>query len=152
MNPLKQLLQDIKDQYHRIIIINEEDADTYKKFCNDNKIQIINLSAKLSELTVNLPADEKTMEAWDKLKEWMSCQKDTILAFDNIDYLFSPEVGRIDPIKNFNYYSRDKQIIILFIKARKRNNLLIYSEEGNEDYIELDITNNEGFVLGWVTK
>jgi len=149
MNELKQLLQDVKDQYHRVIIINEENAESYKKFCKDNKIQVLNLSTKLSELVANLSADEKPMEAWDKLKEWMSSLKDTILAFDNIDYLFSPEVGIIDPIKNFNYYSRDKQVIIVFIKARKRNNLLIYSEEGNEDYSELDITNNEGFVLGW---
>jgi hypothetical protein len=27
--------------------------------------------------------------------------------------------------------------------------LLIYSEEGSPDYMELDISNNEGFVMGW---
>src|SRR3989344_9514226 len=85
MNELKQLLQDVKDQYHRVIIINEENAESYKKLCKDNKIQVLNLSAKLSELIANLTTDEKPMEAWDKLKDWMSSLKDTILAFDNID-------------------------------------------------------------------
>jgi hypothetical protein len=72
-----------------------------------------------------------------------------VIAFDNIDYLFSEEVGKINPINTFNYLTRKRKVIILFIKAKRKNNLLIYSEEGNPDYMELDISNNEGFVIGW---
>ena len=72
-----------------------------------------------------------------------------MIAFDNIDYLFSKEVGKINPINTFNYLTRKKKVIILFIKAKRKNNLLIYSEEGSPDYMELDISNNEGFVIGW---
>ena len=149
MTEFKQLLMDVKDQYYRVILVNEENSEKYKKYCKENKIPVINLSAKLAELLSGLSEEERSMEAWDKLKDWMSSQKEPIIAFEAIDYLFSPEVGIIDPTKNFGYYSRDKQIIILFIRARKRNNLLIYSEEGNEDYAEMDISSNQGFVLGW---
>lgn len=149
MNELAQKIEDVKDQYHRVIIIRNTIADEYKKYCQENGIKIIDLSAKLAELTSNMPENVKEMEAWDKLKDWIDSLKDSIIAFDNIDYLFSPEIGIIDPIKEFNYYSRSKKIIILFINARRRNNNLIYSEEGNSDYKEMDISHNDGFVIGW---
>ena len=148
MTDFIQLIKDVQDQYHRMILVNEENSEKYKKYCKSNNIPLINLSAKLAELLSDLSEEERSMEAWDILKDWMRGLEEPILAFEEIDYLFSPELG-LDPIKNFGYYSRDKQVIILFMRARKRNNLLIYSEEGNDDYREMDISSNEGFVIGW---
>jgi hypothetical protein len=149
MIDLKQVLEDIEYQDRsRVIIINENNSKIYKMFCKDNNIPIINLSEKLSELVSCLDDEEREMESWDSLKNWMSGLEDHIIAFDNIDYFFSPEVGTLD-INNFNYYSRNKKVIILFIHARKRNNLLIYSNESNPDYKEIDLSSNEGFVFGW---
>lgn len=133
---------------YRLIIINEDNSENYKKYCLDNGIKLIDLSLKLSELLFEMTEEEKEHEAWDIFKEWMENQKDRVLAFYNIDYMFSPELGNLDPIKNFNYYSRDKQIIIIFINARKIGNLLLYSEEGLPDYNNMDISENN-FVLGW---
>jgi hypothetical protein len=149
MDNLDQLLEDIKNQYNRVIIINEEDSEKFKVFLKNKKIPIINLSQKLSELISNLSDKEKQMEAWDVLKNFMDGFDKQIIAFENIDYMFSPEVGVLNPISNFNYYSRNKKPIILFIRAKKRGNLLIYSDEGNIDYCEMDISINEGFVVGW---
>lgn len=149
MSDIDQILKDLKYQYHRVLIINEENSEEYKDFCRKNNIPLIDLSEKLSELISDLPIEEREMEAWDKLKDWLDSVKGDIVAFYNIDYVFSPEVGIIDPVKEFSYYSRSKKIVILFIKAKKKNNLLMYSEEGNQDYKEMDISNNQGFVLGW---
>jgi len=149
MIDFEQMLKDVKDQYYRLIMVNDDNSDEYRLYCKKHNIPIINLSAKFAELLNGLSDEEREMEAWDKLKDWMSSQKEPILAFDEIDYLFSPEVGIMDPIKNFCYYSRNKQIIILFIRARRKNSTLIYSEEGNEDYMEMDVSLNEGFLIGW---
>ena len=149
MNDFKQLIEDAKEQYNKVIIINDEDSTKYKSYCKEHKIHTYNLSVKLAELLADIPEKDKDQEAVDKLKSWFREINEEVIAFDNIDYLFSQEVGKINPIATFNYSTRIQKVIILFIKARKRNNLLIYSEEGSPDYMEIDISNNEGFVVGW---
>ena len=154
MNDFKHLLDSAKEQYNKLIIINDEktdshDPDKYKKYCKDHSIPLYNLSVELAQMLSKIPVRDRDQEAVDKLKEWMHDLESETISFDNIDYIFSEEVGKIDIIKTFNYYTRKKKLIILFIKAKKRNNLLIYSEEGSPDYMELDISNNEGFVIGW---
>lgn len=98
---------------------------------------------------LSVPEKYKDQEAAEKLRTMFRNITEEVIAFESVDYLFSQEVGKIDPISTFNYLTRKKKVILLFIKAKKKNNLLIYSEEGNQDYMELDISNNEGYVLGW---
>lgn len=148
MMDIGEMLDSLKKQRNRVIIINNENATFYKEYCEKNGIMLIDLSLTLSKILSPLSLYEKEQESWDLLKEWMETIDDDILAFYNIDYMFSPEVGNLDPVKNFNYYSRDKQRVILFINARRIGNLLIYSEEGLPDYNEMDISNND-YVLGW---
>ena len=152
MNDFKQLIEGAKEQYNKVIIVNDDDDSTkYKSYCKENQIPIYDLSVKLAELLEKIPKKIKHHEASDILKKWFKEQKDDVIAFDNIDYLFSQELGKNDLINYFNYKTRQNSdpIVILFIKAKKMNNLLIYSEEGKPDYIEIDISSNEGFVVGW---
>lgn len=150
MIDMEEILDKVKTHRNKVIIINEQNSKKYKEFCNQNNIELVDLSLKLSQLLSPLSKEEKEQEAWDILKEWLKSLKDKeIIAINNIDYMFSPEVGNLDPIKNFNYYSRHTpQIIILFIDAKKRGNMLFYSKEGKPDYNEMGISMNE-FVLGW---
>lgn len=145
-----EIIEKVKTHRNKVIIVNEENSQNYKEYCKNNHIEIFDLSLKLSELLKTFSKEEKEQEAWDILKEWLKSLKDKeIIALNNIGYMFSPEVGNLDPIKNLNYYSRHTpQIIILFIDAKKRGNMLFYSKEGKPDYNEMEISMNE-FVLGW---
>jgi hypothetical protein len=150
MNDFTNLIENVKEQYNKVIIVDEEISEKYKSYCKEHDIPIHNLSVKLAELLKNVSGEEKDQEAADKLREWFYQMDDEVIAFDNLDYLFSDEVGKINPIQFFNYKTRRKgAVVILFIRAKRRNNLLIYSEEGKPDYMELDISSNEGFVEGW---
>lgn len=154
MNDFGKLIENAKDQYNKLIIIKDErttvhDPQFYKKYCLDNKISVYDLSVELAQLLLEIPKKDRDQEAADKLRDFFHNIESNVIAFENIDYLFSEEVGKINPINTFNYLTRKKKVIILFIKARKKNNLLLYSEEGSPDYMELDISNNEGFVIGW---
>ena len=150
MDDFERLLEDAKEQYNKVIIINEDNAQKYKEYCKKKKIPIYNLSLKLAELLKDVPQRDRDQEANDKLKSWLTQVHEEVVGCDNIDYLFSQEVGKINPIITFNYATRKKnKVVVLFVKARRRNNLLIYSEEGSPDYMEMDISSNEGFVLGW---
>ena len=151
MNDMGEILEKIKTHRNRVIVINEHNSKKYKDFCKENNIEIIDFSLKLSELLLPLSKIEREHEAWDVIKKWLKKLESSnkVIALDNIDYIFSPEIGNLDPVQNFNYCSRYiPQPIILFIDAKKRGNVLIYSKEGNPDYNEMEISTNE-FVLGW---
>lgn len=151
MNDMGEILEKIKTHRNKVIVINEQNSKKYKDYCIENNIEIIDFSLKLSELLLPLSDIERENEAWDVVKKWLATLKNStdIIALDNIDYIFSPEIGNFDPIQNFNYCSRYiPQPIILFIDAKKRGNVLIYSKEGNPDHNEMEVSTNE-FVLGW---
>lgn len=133
---------------NRVIIINQDNSAKFHDECRNLNIKPINLSLKLSELLSDLSQEEKENEAWDILKNYLESLSDEIIALDNLDYIFSPEVGNLNPVENLNYYSRNNQLIIIFLKARRIANDLIYSEEGLPDYNRMDISQNN-FVLGW---
>jgi len=145
---LGERLESLKKSGNRVIVINDEKSDIYKDYCKKNGIELIDLSLKLADLLSGLTDDEKGHEAWDKLSNDLKKLGRDVLALYNVDYMFSPEVGNLDPIENFNYYSRGNQMIILFIRAKKDVNHLIYSEEGLPDYNRMDTRKNQ-YVLGW---
>ena len=143
-----KVLEKVKSHRNKVIIINEQNSQEDKEYCLENNIELIDLSLKLSELLSPLSKEGREQEAWDILKEWLESLKFKEVCSNNIDYMFSPEVGNLDPISNFNYYSRRTLKSLYFSLMLKRGNMLFYSEEGKPDYNEMEISMNE-FVLGW---
>lgn len=133
---------------NRVIIINEDKFNRYLEDIKELNIPIVDVSFKLAELLSNYSQEEKKHEAWDELKKFLNSIENRIIILNNMDYVFSPEVGNLNPVENLNYYSRNNQLIILFLNARKIGNNLIYSKEGLPDYNRMDISQNK-FVLGW---
>lgn len=133
---------------NRVIIINQDVSSKYLDEISEISLEKVDVSLKLAEILSGLPLEVKENESWDLLKEFLESLNKDILVLENLDYIFSPEVGNINPVENFNYYSRNNQLIIMFLKARKIGNDLIYSEEGLPDYNRMDISQNK-FVLGW---
>lgn len=148
MDDIQNMLERLDKQRNRVIIFNERCLEQFKLNIENNGIKLTDLSFKLAELLSLYTNEKKSHESWDTFVDWMESQNDNVLAFYNIDYIFSPEVGNLDPIENFNYYSRSKQRIILFIRAKRYSNYLEYSEEGKSDHHRMDISKNE-YVIGW---
>ena len=148
MDDILKMLERVDKQRNRVIIFNERCLEQFKGNIENNGIKLTDFSFKLAELLSSFTNEKKSHESWDTFVDWMESRNDNVLAFYNIDYIFSPEVGNLDPIENFNYYSRSKQRIILFIRAKRYSNHLEYSEEGKSDYNRMDISKNE-YVLGW---
>lgn len=148
MDDIQQMLVRVDKQRNRVIIFHEKCLNELKNDLKANEIELIDISLKLAELLSSSTEEEKSQESWDMLCNWLENRNSKVIALFNIDYMFSPETGNLDPVHNFNYYSRDKQIIVLFIRAKRDSNYLEYSEEGRPDYNRMDISKNE-YVIGW---
>jgi archaellum biogenesis ATPase FlaH len=146
---LKDMIQKLKKDVkrNRVIIINKNNIEYLNEF---KKLDMdpINLSYQLSKLVDGLSDKEKRNEGKDILENFLNGLNQDIIVLDEIDYVFSQEIGNLEIISFLNYFTRNGKIVILFLDARKEDNKLIYSKEYSDDYKSMDISQNE-FVLGW---
>jgi hypothetical protein len=62
------------------------------------------------------------------------------LFVDNVELLFSPEVGRINPVDTFKRMSRQRPVV-LALPAKRQGNHAVYSAMGREDYMSMPLEN-----------
>ena len=65
------------------------------------------------------------------------------LLVDNIEILFSPELGRINPIDTFQRISRQRPVI-LALPAKRQGNYAEYSALGRQDHMRMSL---EGYAV-----
>ena len=63
---------------------------------------------------------------------------DKVILFDT-SILFSPELGRLNPVGAFKYKSREKEIIVI-MNGLIYGERVRYSEPGRDDYTEMDVS------------
>ena len=149
---LKETISSLRQgtKHYNLIVINQDSKECIKecKSIELNETIKINLNhILLNELLIGKTEEEKEFETWDYIKDFLKNLNYKIIIFYDVDFLFSPELGNLDVISNLKYFSRNGQIVILFIKGKLIDNNLIYSEEGYLDYRSMDIS--EVNVLGW---
>lgn len=112
----------------------------------------LNLNLELSERLLTLPRnamnDGVTVPRLiDEICDSFSPNKETILV-DNIELLFSPELGKINPIDTFKRFSRQRPVVIA-IPAYREGNLAVYSTPDSQDYFPVPL---EDFVTIEIEK
>lgn len=149
---LKEAIEDLQTgtKHYKLIVVNQESIDCInecKSLIFDDMVKI-NISEKLAgEILLDKTKEEKEFESWDLIKDYLRTFNSKLFILHDVEYMFSPELGNLDVINNFKYYSRNGHIIVIFIKGKLIDNHLIYSEEGNPDYRDMDVS--EVTVVGW---
>lgn len=149
---LKEAIEDLQTgtKHYKLIVVNQESINCInecKSLIFDDMVKI-NISEKLAgEILLDKTKEEKEFESWDLIKDYLRTFNSKLFILHDVEYMFSPELGNLDVINNFKYYSRNGHIIVIFIKGKLIDNHLIYSEEGNPDYRDMDVS--EVTVVGW---
>ena len=110
----------------------------------------LNLNLELTERLLALPRsshdDGVTVNALiDELCDELSPDGRPIMV-DNVEILFSPELGRVNPIDTFKRMSR-KRPILLALPARKRGNVAEYSTIEHQDHMTMPLEDYAVFEL-----
>lgn len=148
---LKECINELKNglRHYKLVAINQESLE-YVNQCkeiNNDDVEKINITKLLLSLLEGKNDDVKCYDSWKITKNYLNTINKEIFIIYDVDYLFSPELGNQDVINNFNYFSRNNNITILFIKGKLDDNYLIHSEEGCPDYKKMDVSKVE--LLGW---
>ncbi len=149
---LKEAIEDLQTgtKHYKLIVLNQESKDCINqcKSLDFDGVVKVDINRLLTDDQFDeKPSDEKEHEAWDYIKEYLDSLDFKILILHDVEYMFSEELGSLDAISNFKYYSRNGHIIVLFVKGKLIDNRLIYSEEGYPDYKSMDVS--EVNVMGW---
>ena len=141
-------LLDKGTRHYNLIVVNQNSVECIKecKSLDFPNIEKINMDEVLLDILSDKTGDEKLFESWDFTRKFLASIDSDLLIIYNVDYLFSPDLGNQDIIKNFKYFSRTRKIL-LFIKGNIIDNDLIHSEEGFDDFKRMDIS--EVIIEGW---
>ena len=133
---------------YKLIVANQDSMDCIEECesLNISNIVKLNMDEVLIDILKDKNNDERRLDSWDIIKEFLDSFDSDLLVIYNVDYMFTPELGNHDIIKNFAYYSRTRKIL-LFVRGKVFGNNLIHSVEGYEDYKKMDIT--EVLLIGW---
>ncbi len=113
-----------------------------KKVAPEAGAEYVNLNLCLTERLLALPRSQyndgvTVHRLIDELCDELSPDGRPLL-IDNVELLFSPELGRINPVDTFKRISRQRQVI-LALPARRRGTHAEYSAMGREDYMSMPL-------------
>jgi hypothetical protein len=135
---------------HRLVILLGEFGSGKTGLLKDVAAEIggayINLNLLLTDKLLTIPRSQHadgitTPELIDSICEEASPDKRPIFV-DNLEILFSPELGKINPIDTFMKISRER-VVVLALPGRRQGLSAVYSLVGREDYMSMPL---EGYI------
>ena len=137
---LEILLEQNRTNYYKMLVIIDN-ARQHEKIINNLAAQgwqAINVTDHILELIERVPEKERKLRIGRILKEWFRELSDNIILYDT-SILFSPELGKLNPIGAFKYKSREKEIVLI-MNGQIYGERVRYSEFGRDDYCEMDVS------------
>jgi hypothetical protein len=136
---LSTLLEQNRTNHYKMLVI-VDNSKQHEKIVNALKNKgwdNYDVTDNILKLLADIPEEKRKLRIGTKIKEWFNSLPDHVILF-NTNILYSPELGKLNPIGAFKYKARDKEIIII-VEGRISGNKVIYSEYGRPDYTEMDV-------------
>ncbi len=117
-------------------IVDEEETITFLK---SKGWSVYNVTKEFLRILETVPKDKWRMRGSIELEKWLSSLPGDKFVFHRVDMLFSPELGKVDPIRTFKYFSRGRRSVLLF-PGRIKGQRAEYSIEGKPDHMVMDVS------------
>ena len=143
---LKQAIQTVKEHgYHRLVLLVGDFSSGKTRLMRRVRDEIggayLNVNLELTRQLLTIDARTYATKASNLLKDLCDAQEpDRPLFLDNIELLFSPEVGCLNPIDLFKKVSRVRVVVLSLPCRRTGETRAEYSEPGRRDQMSLDLS------------
>ncbi len=137
---LEALVEQNRSNYYKMLVI-VDNAGQYEKIVevlHPQGWQAFNATDYILEMLEHIPEKERRVRIGRMIKEWVKELPDKIILYDT-NILYSPELGRLNPVGAFKYRSREKEIIVI-MNGQIYGQRVRYSEPGRDDYNEMDVS------------
>jgi hypothetical protein len=143
---LKKAIYTLGEQeYHKLVLLVGDffsgKTRLIREVCDDLNGEYLNVNLELTRRLLTIDAGTYDTKASDLLKALCdSRDSGHTLFLDNIELLFSPEVGRLNPVDLFKKISRDR-VVVLSLPCRMTSRTRAeYSQPGRPDHMSLDLS------------
>ena len=146
LHKIIEAINTITNDRHKLVILlgvfGTGKTKVLKQIAERSAGVYVNLNLELSERLLKLPAkatnDGVTVHRLiDDICEQFSPNRETLL-IDNIELLFSPELGKTNPVDTFKRMSRQRPVVIALPAHREGSNA-IYSAPDHQDYLHIPL-------------
>jgi energy-coupling factor transporter ATP-binding protein EcfA2 len=147
-NKLTEAFRIVAADRHKLVILlgdfGSGKTKLLKQLAPEVNAEYVNLNLHLTERLLALPRsryrDGVTVHCLiDELCDELSSDRRPLVV-DNVELLFSLEVGKINPVDTFKRISRERQVV-LAMPAKRQGNDAVYSTLGREDYASIPLEN-----------
>lgn len=136
---LEELIKQNHSNHYKMLVIvdNNKQQDKIIDKLKGDGWEAFDVTKNIVEMIEGIPDDKIKLRIGEQIKKWVKGLPDKIILY-NTNILYSPELGRLNPIGAFKYKARDREII-LFVEGHTSGNRIRYSTYDRDDYSEMDV-------------
>ncbi|MEW6622396.1 MAG: BREX-3 system P-loop-containing protein BrxF [Bacillota bacterium] len=137
---LQALIEQSKNNHYKMLVIidNNNNHDKIINAMKDQGWTAYDVTESILKLVENIPEGKVKLRIGEKIKKWFYDLPDKVILY-NTNILYSPELGRLNPVGAFKYKGRNKEIIV-FVEGHVSGDRIQYSQYGRDDYSEMDVS------------
>ncbi len=142
MNDIDSLIKENRTNHYKLLTIvgnNQSKIANISEYLRKKGWEIYDVEEKVLEIVKNMPEEKIRLRIGTELKEWIKNLGNRIVLI-NSNILYSEQMDKIGPFSAFKYFMRGEKEGILFLDAKLRGNMAIYSIPGRPDYCERELT------------
>ena len=137
---IKTLIEQNRTNYYKMLVIvdnNHQHDKIINALKNEGWISY-DVNKAVLEMIGGIPENKVKLRMGEKIKSWVNSLPEKVILY-NTNILYSPELGKLNPIGAFKYRSRDKEFIVI-VEGSASGNRIQYSEYGKADHVEMDVS------------
>ncbi len=137
---LQDLINENQKNYYKMLVIidNNQQFDRVLSPLKEKGWTSYDITTEILCLIEDVPEKKRKIRIGEKIKSWFNSLPEKVI-FYNTNILYSPELGKLNPVGAFKYRSRTNEIII-FVEGHVSGTRIQYSEYGRPDYTEIDVS------------
>ncbi|MDR9788363.1 MAG: BREX-3 system P-loop-containing protein BrxF [Peptococcaceae bacterium MAG4] len=137
---LSELIKQLQTNYYKMLVIvdNGHQEEKIIRPLQADGWTAVDVTDAILKLIETIPENKLKVRIGGKIKEWFNSLPDRLVLY-NTSILYSPELGRLNPVGAFKYKSREKEIVVL-LEGHLSGNRIQYSQYARPDYTEMDVS------------
>jgi hypothetical protein len=142
MTDIETLIKENRTNHYKLLTIvgnNKSRIDGLVAHLKSKDWTVYDVEEKVLKITEDIPADKIRLRIGSELKKWIKNVEDRIVLV-NSNILYSEEMDKIGPFSAFKYSMRGDKEGVLFMEAKLRGDVAIYSTPDRPDYNERELS------------
>ena len=131
----------LRDAYERLVVLagpaGSGKTVVLREFARRRRVPLVNVNLELSRRLLDETVRGRRLRVREKLAELIEAQGASIVALDNTEILFHPDL-RVRPLELFRAHARNQRLVVTW-NGRRDGTSLVYADPDHPEYRREDI-------------